>query len=90
MSGIDECGEILFGGGDSCGGSVGPRSGRVVFTNIQTDCTPGGLETTMISVSEDPTCFYEFTVDGFCCPDYEVSSVSKCQYQVIVLFLLFM
>ena len=73
LSSIDECGEILFDEGDLCGSFIG-RGGRVVFTNIQTDCTPGGLETTMISVSEGPICFYEFTVEGFCCPNYnEVS-----------------
>ena len=74
LSSIDECGEILFDEGDSCGASIGPRGGRVIFTNIQTDCTPSGLETTTISVSEGPICFYEFTVEGFCCPNYnEVS-----------------
>ena len=75
LSSIDECGEILFDEGDSCGASIGPRGGRVIFTNIQTDCTPSGLETTTISVSEGPICFYEFTVEGFCCPNYDEVSM---------------
>ena len=77
LSSIDECGEIQFDNGDLCGAT--PRSGKVTFTNIQTDtCTPG-LDGATISVSEVSTCVYEFTIDGFCCPDYdEVSSVSGC------------
>jgi len=87
LSSIDECGEIQFDNGDLCGGSSLARSGKVTFTNIQTDeCTPGGLEATTITVTEPSTCVYEFTIDQFCCPNYdEVSSVSVSICQVIIL-----
>ena len=47
----------VYTGGDSCGGSIGPRRAKAKFV-----CDPLAVQSVAISNVEFPTCFYTLTV----------------------------